>query len=311
MKMLPRKKMAGMTLLELTVVLAILAIVTSIAVASFTAVEDQSRFESTARQFDQVEFAVLGDKTLRTPDNQPQLNGFVADIGRLPLLSSTLQPTLQPEELWINPNGLAPYMLRAATYNATPAVSNISSAYKWNGTLFAVESDASGYADPEVFLATGWRGDYLRLSPGATGLADGWGNSIGYFQSDLTTPAAASEELAVLRTLGSNNAVGGSSLQEADRDLRFRTTTDNRALGSLNISFDSSITAVTQVRAYSADPTTGKIRVYVYEVSSPTMAPFAGIPIGPKVVRAYNGTTAVSRPTSVTLTGVVPMTLRP
>lgn len=53
MKMLPRKKFTGMTLLELTVVLAILAVVTSIAVASFTAVEDQlalrARFASLIR----------------------------------------------------------------------------------------------------------------------------------------------------------------------------------------------------------------------------------------------------------------------
>src|SRR5688572_22825214 len=90
---------AGFTLLELVVVLAILAITTGLAVRALDRVEDQRRFESAQRGFEELSEAVLGSPDDRNVDGTRTISGFVADMGRLPRTTDE-GGALTLQELW-------------------------------------------------------------------------------------------------------------------------------------------------------------------------------------------------------------------
>jgi prepilin-type N-terminal cleavage/methylation domain-containing protein len=204
---------AAFTLLELLVVLAILGIVTTLAVRSLDQVEDQHRYESTLRRLEEIEFAVLGSPDDRTADGARTLGGFVADMGRLPVASvSAAGAALELRELWENP-GLPLFDVRPAI----PA----------NGVL-ALD------ADPAVLVPGGWRGPYLRLPLGAAGLLDGWGRAIatplapdpatldgagyGRLRDAADAPVTAGQPVGIVRVLGADGRLGPGGTGY-DRDL--------------------------------------------------------------------------------------------
>ena len=132
---------AGFTLLELALVLAILGVLTMLAVREIGQVQDQQRFEASQRILETVRDAVWGAADDRVPDGSGVRAGFVADVGRLPN---------RIEELWTNATGMLDFDLRP------------------------------GAGDAEVQVPGGWRGPYVRLSWNATNLLDGWGNACIY-----------------------------------------------------------------------------------------------------------------------------------
>ncbi len=147
----PRKSRiisGGFTLLELVIVLAILAALTTVAVRSLDGVEDQSRYDATRRSLDNIQAAVLGAANERDADGSLLVTGFVADLGRLPYAVGN-DPTTQLQELWRNPNNVQAFAIGAAP------------------------------DDTAVILGTGWRGNYLRLSLSQSSLVDGWGQAYG------------------------------------------------------------------------------------------------------------------------------------
>src|SRR6478736_2391233 len=124
----------GLTLLELVVVLAILAVLTTLAVKLTDSLLDQTQFETTQRTLDSIQSAVLGPRDQVETDGSRAVSGFVADTGRLPLAVGD-DPATQLAELWANPRGLPAFGLAVAA------------------------------ADADIKLLTGWRGPYLRLPP--------------------------------------------------------------------------------------------------------------------------------------------------
>ena len=96
-----RATAGGFTLLELVIVLAILAALTTVAVRSLDGVEDQSRYDATRRSLDNIQAAVLGAANERDADGSLLVTGFVADMGRLPYAVGG-DPTTQLQELWAN-----------------------------------------------------------------------------------------------------------------------------------------------------------------------------------------------------------------
>ncbi len=145
----------GFTLLELVIVLAILAIVTALATREVAHVQDQRRFESSQRTLESIRDAVLGSPNDRTPDGVRVQGGFVADMGRMPA---------DIEELWTT---------TASTFQVGPATS---------GNMAPSFEDK---ADPEILVASGWRGPYLRLPIGAGEPRDGWGNAFTNWQDTV------------------------------------------------------------------------------------------------------------------------------
>jgi prepilin-type N-terminal cleavage/methylation domain-containing protein len=132
---------AGLTLIELLVVLTILSVLTAVAVTATANLVEQSRFETTQRNLQEVQQVVVGRPGQIDADGTQLISGFVADVGRPPLLLA---------ELWTVP--------------ALPA------------QVFQIR--AAPAPDQDVTLACGWRGPYLRLPIGATTVKDGWGNNL-------------------------------------------------------------------------------------------------------------------------------------
>ena len=302
------------TLLELVVVLAILAVVTTLAIRSLDHLEDQSRYEATTRGQEELSAAVFGSPDDRAADGTRTVSGFVADMGRLPI--TTGANDLAISELWVNPG---------VPCDVRPAIIA-------NGVPHASE-------DPQVLVAGGWRGPYLRLPIGATTWLDGWGNpmtspatasppdpdSTGYarLRDAANNPIiTAGQEIRIISHLGANGRLDASDTgYDRDGGLSF---TDEM--------FKTSLTGQIEVlegeSPATADPAdTVTIRVFSPNLSDPAkisvvsiLIPFnanpvtwtiPGATIGPRVVRAYFDDANASGTTAYRKSSVKHVTLRP
>ena len=137
------------TLVEMVTVLAVIAILTHLAVRGLSRVRDGKLAKAADRQLETIRASIY--------DCRPgeEAVGFLADMGRLPRLAngSTLG------ELWEKPTGALPYAVRPAT------VENLV-------------AGLDAISDGSVYVPTGWRGPYLRLPLGKTRLFDPWGNPM-------------------------------------------------------------------------------------------------------------------------------------
>lgn len=134
---------AGFTLVELLLILFILGSLALLTTAIVDGVDDQSRFDQTKSRLEQIRRAVIGD-TSRTLNGQPDVRGFVVDMGRLPANLAEL----------VSQGGMPAWGLSSVQ---TPGVSSVT-----------------------IELPGGWRGPYLEVPPsfdGAPKIQDGWNNS--------------------------------------------------------------------------------------------------------------------------------------
>jgi len=171
------REAAGLTLVEMLLVLLILAALAGVALQSTDQLVDQSRFEATQSTLDQIESAVIGPATQRDTDGSPLITGFVADVGRLPTAVGT-DPATQLRQLWQNIEGLPVWGL------------------------------VSPPGDAQVRLGAGWRGPYIRLGVGAQTLTDGWGQPMQLLLADDLTELDDGDPVFIIRSLGSDNLPG-------------------------------------------------------------------------------------------------------
>lgn len=229
----------GFTLLELVVVIAILAVLSTVALRSMTGVASQARFEATQRTLDQVHEAILGAPCDRQPDGTLIISGFIADMGR---------PPTNLNELLSLPAG-AP----AFTVQRVPA-------------------------DPDVMVAGGWNGPYIRLPIGATTLCDGWG-------APLIESPDGSGFLGTVSSYGADGLPGGTGY---DLDLSCQIVTTN---------YTASLTGLVTLNDASASNGVGNVVVYgpgaasavfplSFAANSQNFA-FSTLSHGPRAVRAY------------------------
>ena len=137
------------TLIELVVVLAVIAVLTHLAVRELSHLRDARLTKAADAQLETIRASVYS----RTPGEEA--TGFLADMGRLPRLVDDM--TLG--ELWAMPTNALPYAVRPATAeNLVPGLSSLAKA--------------------SVYVPTGWRGPYLRLPIGKSRLFDPWGNPV-------------------------------------------------------------------------------------------------------------------------------------
>jgi type II secretory pathway pseudopilin PulG len=134
-----------LTLVELLVVLAILALMATVAITSTDLLMGQGRYEATVRTLTNIERAVLDSDGVQYGDGSASASGFVADTGRIPTSLA---------ELFIQPPDLA--------------------------TVWPYAFDSDGDNTNDVRLVSGWNGPYLRLSVGVSSnnLKDGYGRDF-------------------------------------------------------------------------------------------------------------------------------------
>lgn len=141
MKTKQYKRQSGFTLLELIVVVAVLGLITNLATEFVAQNVNQQRFDTTKDRLEKIQYAIIGDDT-RTVNGQPDLVGFVHDMGRVPQDLDEL--VTEPTDCDPNTSG---NQLCSKSYSST-----------LNRTI-------------------GWRGPYISKE---TTDNDGWGNSWNY-----------------------------------------------------------------------------------------------------------------------------------
>ena len=124
------------TLIEMVLVLAVIALLTHLAVRELSAFRESRMIESADRQLREIRDAVWSVDADGVP------HGFLNDTG---MLLRDLQ------ELVVRPDDIPPYGIANVATNA----------------------------GEKVYVSTGWRGPYVRLSSGRRKLLDVWGNEFG------------------------------------------------------------------------------------------------------------------------------------
>ena len=140
-----RSTRKAFTLVELVVVLAIIAVLTHLAVRETWRIRDGELSKRADRQLEDIRDSVYS----RAGSGS---GGFLADMGRMPRLADG---TLS--ELWKMPTNALPYGVRRAV--APNLCANVPES-------------------PNVYVPSGWRGPYLKLPAGKSRLRDPWGNPV-------------------------------------------------------------------------------------------------------------------------------------
>ncbi len=180
-----------MTLLELLVVIALLSVVGFMALSQVGDDLSQVRYEDTHNRLGLIRGAVIGD-TARTLNGQPEIRGFVADMGRLP---ANLHELIEREFCSSNP------LLDQAACTGGTATWTSMPAYAYDAT---------------AGLWAGWNGPYLNASPESDypRFRDGWGNDDG--SNDFGWVFAINGDALELQSFGVDGVAGGSTDYEAE-----------------------------------------------------------------------------------------------
>lgn len=268
---------SGLTLLELLLVLVILTVVATVAVESIEPKVDQSRFERTQQTLENVSEAITGRDDRRLPDGSVALGGFVADVGRPPLVL---------DELWTNGNGISPF------------------------------GPQTPQGDSEVVISAGWNGPYVQLPVGGAALLDAWGNPFDVFQKD-GTPSGATDPIHIIRSRGRDAVALAGTGYDTDIDVAVsatNTAVDAGLTGSTVNRIEKTLTVYVYYQSVTQNPDPAKgshviVRIYgplegkaatvatddvEIEASKdePVAITFSNVTVGPKIIRAYQADTS-------------------
>jgi prepilin-type N-terminal cleavage/methylation domain-containing protein len=247
----------GLTLLELVIVLFILAALTGVAVRSLGPVADRARYERTQQLMTEIEHAYQ----LRSIEagGVVYYSGFIADMGGLPIArpgddpSTQAQP--QPLELWLQ-GDLPPFAI-------TPF------------------DDPDTLRVEKIPVAAGWKGPYLLLPPGSTGLLDGFGNALVPLNPN-SNQADVGEEIAGFVSLGANGVMPSG---EVNVD-RFSGTVHFRLIDSMGNNPVLATGETLRVRLYG--PRDGApARIDEQNLASGVFSGSVSGTCGPRVLKAF------------------------
>ncbi len=214
-------KTKNFTLIELLIVLAIIGLVATVALDQSTEVVDQTRYDLTEQNGQELQNAIIGDFE----------NGgrFLRDMGRLPVVISTDSGEIL-KELWAFDD----------------------KAVKWQELSITPDWEESGAGweslPTAIDISFGWRGPYVNMGS-RSALYDGWGNpwaiDVEEYEDDdedsgngdgfkdevwrdnnddsTITAAVLNDPLRGLKSLGRDQAedTGSDSWQNKDKKFEF------------------------------------------------------------------------------------------
>lgn len=253
----------GLTLIELLVVVVILATIAQTALVTADRLVDEERFTRTTYALESAEVAILGRRNALDPSGRLWAEGFVADVGRLPIVRDPGDGAAL-DELWAGHSSLTPFALQTAP------------------------------GDPAVRLPCGWRGPYLQLGIGKSAWFDGWGKAF-LARDEAGDVAQVGTAIARIASLGADGEPGGDGYAE-DLELEFGSGSTSRHLGVIPVRVvpDPNIGGQIVVRVFG--PQNGKLvtleqQVLAIGATASVSTTFSAVSVGPRVVRAYQTAT--------------------
>lgn len=175
-----RSNMTGFSLIELTVVLLIMSLLATVAVRSTSELGFQVRYEQTQDRLKLIKQAIVG-----TPNGQQAVNGFVADMGRLPQnLRELIDNRVAYSDCDVNPatdtdgdgNAALDQCLPWATGNCYDASNAWLAIFNQQACLSS--NVTNSWRANVGNLGVGWHGPYLAVTDNPASnnaFTDGWG----------------------------------------------------------------------------------------------------------------------------------------
>lgn len=157
-----KRKNAGFTLLELVVVVAVMGLISTMAMDVYTDQSNQKRFDATKQRLAEIKFAIIGDPMMRV-GSQAVLTGFFKDMGRFPRNLTELTADLSSANQSYPNNGLC-----ITDYHPDDSQ---TSATCTGTSRWILDSDDQNK----------WKGPYihnLQTNGNAITFADAWGNNF-------------------------------------------------------------------------------------------------------------------------------------
>lgn len=244
---------SALTLLELMVVLVILAIVATVAVQSLQPQVDNQKFQSATRLLNEIKTSAIGPQQKYQVDGTPLISGFVADVGRFPIIESS-----------------------NTELDESPILSELWDPLSELGTSFPFQF-RPGPSQPDDYskirLPCGWRGPYLQIPIGSNSLVDPWGRAP-------ETVADGRGELTQLQIMVPIN----STQTEPQRLTAELTTGKVEVTGKVLL--DNPENATVKVALLTPDPNSSltTLTVLVDEDEQPDSFLFRNVPIGLRAI---------------------------
>ncbi|MGR9114697.1 MAG: prepilin-type N-terminal cleavage/methylation domain-containing protein [Gammaproteobacteria bacterium] len=171
------ERQRGMTLLELTVVLLILTTLATVALRATSGLQDQARWELTKNRYDEIKKAIIGDPKLII-NGQPDISGFIADMGRLP---NNIKELLSQNYC---DNDFSETVPGNCTGNW---INNTDNFIGCSDGVSGEEATCNLAGEIWHDIRAGWNGPYLstkEISTDPDAFSDGWGN-VAVLNTDL------------------------------------------------------------------------------------------------------------------------------
>lgn len=174
---------SAFTLIEMLLVLFIMGLVASATLMVFDSADDEQRYRKTADRLEIIKRSILGTKRSTTLNSTPIIDGFIADMGRLP----------------IKYEGGENHEFLKELYDGA-SITGLLSSYVYIGS-----EQVGDVPIPNISIMHGWRGPYLDFVESE--LRDGWGHvfQYGMVGSDMT-----------LQSFGKDGSAGGTENFEQD-----------------------------------------------------------------------------------------------